>query len=167
MRTPSGNVFWACPQVRPCSGKAPRNHGRRKSCGPLISRPRTWTCPSIPTWGRDGVKKEYTLLDYKVHFDKMSVFQRPKDSDMLGGLRNKIADGTREKISQLRGPGPGPLRGSRSGGQGFHQDRGNDRQQALQRGHRHRREGHPRGAGGLLGRASEEYNAKRTGTAAW
>jgi len=38
---------------------------------------------------RDGIK-EYTLLDYKIHFDKMSVFQRPKDTDMLGGLRNKI-----------------------------------------------------------------------------
>jgi hypothetical protein len=40
--------------------------------------------------GRDGNSKEYSLLDYKVHFDKMSVFQRPKDTDMLGGLRNKI-----------------------------------------------------------------------------
>ncbi len=40
--------------------------------------------------GRDGKVQEYTLLDYKVHFDKMSVFQRPKDTDMLGGLRNKI-----------------------------------------------------------------------------
>jgi hypothetical protein len=38
----------------------------------------------------DGVTKEFTLLDYKIHFDKMSVFQRPKDTDMLGGLRNKI-----------------------------------------------------------------------------
>jgi hypothetical protein len=39
--------------------------------------------------GRDGLQ-EYTLLDFKVHFDNMSVFQRPKDTDMLGGLRNKI-----------------------------------------------------------------------------
>jgi len=38
----------------------------------------------------EGVTKEFTLLDYKIHFDKMSVFQRPKDTDMLGGLRNKI-----------------------------------------------------------------------------
>jgi hypothetical protein len=38
----------------------------------------------------DGVTKEFTLLDYKIHFDKMSVFQRPKDTEMLGGLRNKI-----------------------------------------------------------------------------
>ncbi|MEN8006679.1 MAG: peptidyl-prolyl cis-trans isomerase [Candidatus Krumholzibacteriota bacterium] len=39
--------------------------------------------------GRDGLQ-EYTLLDYKIHFDKMSVFQRPKDTEMLGGLRSKI-----------------------------------------------------------------------------
>lgn len=39
---------------------------------------------------REGVKKEFTLLDYKVVFDKMSVFQRPKGSEMLGGLRNKL-----------------------------------------------------------------------------
>ncbi len=38
----------------------------------------------------DGVLKEFTLLDYKIHFDKMNVFQRPKDTDMMGGLRNKI-----------------------------------------------------------------------------
>jgi hypothetical protein len=38
----------------------------------------------------EGETREFTLLDYKIHFDKMSVFQRPKDTDMLGGLRNKI-----------------------------------------------------------------------------
>ncbi len=32
----------------------------------------------------------YTLGDYKVIFDRMSVFQRPKKSEMLGSLRNKI-----------------------------------------------------------------------------
>ncbi len=38
----------------------------------------------------EGVKKEYTLLDYKIRYDRMSVFQRPKDSELLGGMRNKI-----------------------------------------------------------------------------
>ncbi|MCK9996742.1 MAG: peptidyl-prolyl cis-trans isomerase [Candidatus Krumholzibacteria bacterium] len=38
----------------------------------------------------DGEVKEFTLLDYKIHFDKMNVFQRPKDTDLMGGLRNKI-----------------------------------------------------------------------------
>ena len=41
--------------------------------------------------GRDGIQ-EYALLDYKVHFDNMSIFQRPKDTEMLGGLRRKIED---------------------------------------------------------------------------
>ncbi len=45
--------------------------------------------PFYSYMGRDGLQ-EYTLLDYKIHFDKMSVFQRPKDTDMLGGLRNKL-----------------------------------------------------------------------------
>ena len=34
---------------------------------------------------------QQTLGDYKGHFDNMSVFQRPKRSDMLGGLREKIS----------------------------------------------------------------------------
>ena len=34
--------------------------------------------------------QEQTLGDYKGHFDKMSVFQRPKKSDMLGGLHESI-----------------------------------------------------------------------------
>ena len=45
--------------------------------------------PFYSWMGRDGIQ-EYTLLDYKIHFDKMGVFQRPKDTDMLGGLRNKM-----------------------------------------------------------------------------
>ena len=38
----------------------------------------------------DGEMEEYTLGDYKARFDRMSVFQRPKATDMLGGLRQKI-----------------------------------------------------------------------------
>lgn len=38
----------------------------------------------------DGEKKEYTIADYKNHFDRMSVFQRPKKGEMLGGMRQKI-----------------------------------------------------------------------------
>lgn len=45
--------------------------------------------PFYSYMGREGTK-EYSLLDYKLHFDKMSVFQRPKRTDMLGGLRNKV-----------------------------------------------------------------------------
>lgn len=32
----------------------------------------------------------YSLGDYKAIFDRMTVFQRPKKGEMLGGLRNKI-----------------------------------------------------------------------------
>jgi len=38
----------------------------------------------------DGEVTSYTLGDYKSIFDRMSVFQRPKKSEMLGSLRNKI-----------------------------------------------------------------------------
>ncbi len=41
---------------------------------------------------RDGTERLYTLGDYKTHFDKMSVFQRPKRAQMLGGLRNKLTE---------------------------------------------------------------------------
>ncbi len=35
---------------------------------------------------------ETQIADYKIVFDKMSVFQRPKKDEMLGGLRRKIED---------------------------------------------------------------------------
>jgi parvulin-like peptidyl-prolyl isomerase len=38
----------------------------------------------------NGELVEQTLGDYKGHFDNMSVFQRPKKSDMLGGLREHL-----------------------------------------------------------------------------
>ena len=38
----------------------------------------------------DDELKTMTVGDYKVLFDKMSTFQRPKKSEMLGGLRMKI-----------------------------------------------------------------------------
>ncbi len=42
--------------------------------------------------GKDGQPVESTVADYKIHFDKMGVFQRPKKEEMLGGLRRKIED---------------------------------------------------------------------------
>ena len=42
--------------------------------------------------GKDGESVESTVADYKTHFDKMSIFQRPKKEEMLGGLRRKIED---------------------------------------------------------------------------
>lgn len=40
----------------------------------------------------DGEIIEYSVADYKITFDKMGVFQRPKRGDMLGGFRQKLID---------------------------------------------------------------------------
>ena len=42
--------------------------------------------------GREGKMVEYTVGAYKISFDKMGVFQRPKKGDMLGGFRQKLID---------------------------------------------------------------------------
>jgi len=39
---------------------------------------------------QDGVVQEFTLADYKEIFDRMNVFERPKRSELLGGLRTKL-----------------------------------------------------------------------------
>lgn len=44
------------------------------------------------SYQKEGKITEQTLADYKGHFDNMSVFQRPKKSDMLGGLRQHLID---------------------------------------------------------------------------
>ncbi len=40
----------------------------------------------------DGTERQFSLGDYKSKFDNMSVFQRPKSTQMLGGLRSKITE---------------------------------------------------------------------------
>ncbi len=40
----------------------------------------------------DGDERLYSLGDYKTHFDNMSVFQRPKRAQMMGGLRGKVTE---------------------------------------------------------------------------
>ncbi len=49
----------------------------------------------------DGTERLYTLGDYKSHFDKMSVFQRPKRAQMLGGLRNKLTEELEKTLFKL------------------------------------------------------------------
>ncbi len=49
----------------------------------------------------DGTERIYTLGDYKSHFDKMSVFQRPKRAQMLGGLRNKLTEELEKTLFKL------------------------------------------------------------------
>ena len=39
-----------------------------------------------------GEPRKYTLGDFKAAYDRMSVFERPKWGDMLGGIRQKITD---------------------------------------------------------------------------
>jgi parvulin-like peptidyl-prolyl isomerase len=39
-----------------------------------------------------GEPRKYTLGDFKAAYDRMSVFERPKRAEMVGGLRNKIGD---------------------------------------------------------------------------
>lgn len=46
----------------------------------------------------DGQMREYTLGEYKTNFDQMSVFERPKANEMLGNLRQKIADAMVQNI---------------------------------------------------------------------
>ncbi len=62
---------------------------KQDELAPLAIATEDMDMPLYEYMGRDGLKI-YTLLDYKTHFDKMSVFQRPKDTELLGGLRNKI-----------------------------------------------------------------------------
>ncbi len=42
--------------------------------------------------GGEGEQIEMTVAEYQEHFNNMSIFQRPKKGDMLGGLRNKLKD---------------------------------------------------------------------------
>ena len=49
----------------------------------------------------DDVAKRYTLGDYKIKFDRMNTFQRPKKSAMLGGLRASIAQELERALMDL------------------------------------------------------------------
>jgi parvulin-like peptidyl-prolyl isomerase len=46
----------------------------------------------------DGELQSMTVGDYKVLFDKMSTFQRPKKSEMLGGLRLKLTQDIEKQL---------------------------------------------------------------------
>ncbi len=61
----------------------------KESLKPLDIKPADMDLPFYSYQVGDDVTA-YTLGDYKVIFDRMSVFQRPKKSEMLGSLRNKI-----------------------------------------------------------------------------
>jgi hypothetical protein len=87
-------ALWKCYQALP-QGETLFQDGTQtpraqEELRPLAIATEDMDLPFYSYLNREGVKKEFTLLDYKIHFDKMSVFQRPKDTEMLGGLRNKI-----------------------------------------------------------------------------
>ncbi len=56
---------------------------------PLAIKPADFDRPFY-SYEAEGEVKSYTLGDYKVIFDRMNVFQRPKKNEFLGGLRQKI-----------------------------------------------------------------------------
>ncbi len=87
------DALWKCYQGLP-GGETLFREGtqdprKQDELAPLDIASEDLDMPFYSYMSREGTK-EYTLLDYKIHFDKMSVFQRPKDTEMLGGLRNKI-----------------------------------------------------------------------------
>lgn len=47
-------------------------------------------------------RREYTVGDYKAIYDGMSVFQRPKHSEMLGGLRSKLENELNKTLFNFR-----------------------------------------------------------------
>lgn len=64
---------------------------KREDLQPLQLDPRD---ADMPFYGYEvkGEPRHYTLGDFKSSYDRMSVFERPKWSEMLGGLRQKITD---------------------------------------------------------------------------
>lgn len=95
------DALWKCYQGLPAGEtlfrEGTQDPRTKDELSPLDIATADMDMPFYSYLDRDGVKKEFTLLDYKTHFDNMSVFQRPKDTEMLGGLRSKIM-GEMEKI---------------------------------------------------------------------
>ena len=85
-------VLWICYQGIPEGGlmDPETNKPRPKDTLLPLDVPLSELGRIFYSYESNGELIERTLGDYKGHFDKMSVFQRPKKSDMLGGLREKI-----------------------------------------------------------------------------
>jgi peptidyl-prolyl cis-trans isomerase C len=87
------DALWKCylalPEGETLFREGTQEPRSKEELQPLAIATEDLDMPFYSYLGRDGVQ-EYTLLDYKIHFDNMSVFQRPKDTGMLGGLRSKI-----------------------------------------------------------------------------
>ncbi len=90
------DALWKCYQGLPATEDlfypGTKNAVRSEDLKPLEVSPADMELPLYGYTTSDGEKRAYTLGDYKIHFDQMSVFQRPKLDQMLGGLRSKITD---------------------------------------------------------------------------
>jgi len=86
------DALWICYQGIPEGGlmDPETNQPRAKETLEPLDIPLSEMDRLFYSYELDGKLQEQTLGDYKGHFDNMSVFQRPKKSDMLGGLREHI-----------------------------------------------------------------------------
>jgi hypothetical protein len=86
------SVLWICYQGIPEGGlmDPETNQPRAKEKLEPLNVPVADLGRLFYSYELNGELQEQTLGDYKGHFDNMSVFQRPKKGDMLGGLREHI-----------------------------------------------------------------------------
>lgn len=86
------STLWICYQALPDEGLMDPATGEpraKDTLQPLDVNPADWNLPFY-SYTLYGEHVSSTLGDYKSHFDKMSIFQRPKRSELMGGLRQKI-----------------------------------------------------------------------------
>jgi hypothetical protein len=81
----------ACPPTNRCSIPGTQDAVKREDLQPLQVDPADY---EMDFYGYEvkGEPRKYTLGDFKAAYDRMSVFERPKWGDMLGGIRQKITD---------------------------------------------------------------------------
>ncbi len=86
------DVLWICYQGIPEGGLMDEktNKPRTKESLEPLNVPLKDMDRVFYSYEMNGEVFEYTLGDYKGHFDNMSVFQQPKRTDMMGGLRRHI-----------------------------------------------------------------------------
>ncbi len=73
---------------------------KREDLRPLDIAPRDLDLPFYE-YTAEGERHLYTLGDYKTSFDRMSVFQRPKVGEMMGGMRQKIVNDLENSLVQV------------------------------------------------------------------
>lgn len=98
------DALWICYQGLPegevILDPATNEPVKKEELKPLNIAPADYDLPFYSYRSPEGVKA-FTLGDYKVIFDRMSVFQRPKKSEMLGNLRNSITQELEKTLMNL------------------------------------------------------------------